>query len=388
MKVLFLTDSLSDLDGVGRYSMRLIRALEVERADLEVHVLLARKHRPTSDQVPDHWKVQVALPPDYFYYMTPARYWFWRIWGTLRTLWAGRDADLIHAIKDFPHSQLATDAGRILRKPVVATAHGTYTIQPLIAERHRDRARKTALAVDRIIAVSAYTRRLLCQHMEGTGFDENKVSVVHNCVAADRYVDSPAIGPRPWHGGPFSLAIGEIKERKGHHLWLEAWIRMSTEFPDWKHFVVGRLSGDEYQTRLEGLVRAAGLQDRVFFLGNVSEAEKIDLLQRAEIFVHTPVTAADGGFEGFGIVYLEASAAGTACLGTNDSGAEDAVLDGRTGLLVDQSVPAITDALRRLMGDDALRAQMGAAGREFARSMSWQKNAQKVLGLYSELWEE
>src|SRR5688572_15603214 len=48
MRVLYLTDSLSDLDGVGRYAVRLIHALEELEPGLQVEVLLARKHRPTS----------------------------------------------------------------------------------------------------------------------------------------------------------------------------------------------------------------------------------------------------------------------------------------------------------------------------------------------------
>ena len=64
MRVLFLTDSLSDLDGVGRYAMRLIAAMEAQTPGMEVHVLRSHKHRPTSSQVPAHWRVEGALPPD------------------------------------------------------------------------------------------------------------------------------------------------------------------------------------------------------------------------------------------------------------------------------------------------------------------------------------
>ena len=141
MRVLFLTDSLSDLDGVGRYAMRLVAAMEELEPELRVHVLLARKHRPTSSQVPPHWKVEVALPPDYFYYMSPARYAVWRAIGTLRAWRAARGADLVHAIKDYPHSHVALDAARLAGVPCVATAHGTYTIQPLLSPRHGRRAR-------------------------------------------------------------------------------------------------------------------------------------------------------------------------------------------------------------------------------------------------------
>ena len=102
------------------------------------------------------------------------------------------------------------------------------------------------------------------------------------------------------------------------------------------------------------------------------------------MFLHTPVTAADGGFEGFGIVYLEASACGTPCIGTLDCGAEDAIVDGETGLLVEQDVDSVASALERLLGDAELRARMGSAGRRHAGSQTWASNAARVAAIYAE----
>ena len=98
--------------------------------------------------------------------------------------------------------------------------------------------------------------------------------------------------------------------------------------------------------------------------------------------MHTPVNAADGGFEGFGIVYLEAAASGTPAVGTMDSGAEDAIVDGETGLLVAQQAGAVESGLALLLGDPELLARMGAAGRAEARRRSWDENAARVLALY------
>ena len=148
---------------------------------------------------------------------------------------------------------------------------------------------------------------------------------------------------------------------------------------------MGRLSGDDYEAQLRGIADDAGLGDRVHFLGNVTEDEKIDLQQRCEAFVHTPVTAADGGFEGFGIVYLEASACGKPVLGTLGCGAEDAIVDGETGFLVAPDADAVAQGLGRLADDAALRARLGAAGREHARANTWRENAAAVRRLYEEV---
>lgn len=383
MKVLYLTDSLSDLDGVGRYAMRLIGELERKEPGLEVEVLLARKHRPTSSQVPAHWKVRVALPPDYFFYMPPMRFAVWYAIGLWNSWRAARAADLVHAIKDFPHNMIAADAARLAGKPCIATAHGTYTIQPLLSPRHQKRARRTYARFARMISVSRYTLRRLREILGESGLE--RVVVVPNAVAAEHYLEPRALGPRPWHELAFTLGIGELKERKGHHLALEAWCRVARTRPELHHFIVGKRSQDAYERSLIAMTEAAGVAERVHFLGNISEDEKIDLLQRALIFVHTPVTASDGGFEGFGIVYLEASAAGTATIGTRDSGAEDAIEDGQSGLLVEQRPEAVEAAIRALLEDDALRERLGAGGRRRAQVNNWEANAQRVLEIYREV---
>ncbi len=392
MKVLFLTDSLSDLDGVGRYTMRLIAAMQEIEPSLEPVILLARKHRPTSKSIPKDWHVEVALPPDYFFYMSRMRFLVSRLQSVWRVWRHAKGATLIHAIKDYPHNLVGAQAAKLAGIPCVATAHGTYSVQPLLDNRHEARARKTYGAFAAMISVSNYTRRRLVGLLAAKdggpqrgGLDPKRIHVVPNCVDASHYVADRGLGHRPWHDVPYTLGIGEVKERKGHHLSLAAFLRVAPKYPDLHHFLVGRLSADVYEQDLRRMVADAGMQQRVHFLGNIEEDEKVDLLQRSEIFLHTPVTADDGGFEGFGIVYLEASAAGTACIGSQDCGAEDAIVDGKTGLLVEQTVDAVEAGLNRLMGDDALRSQMGSFGRTYAGEVTWAMNARSVLDIYGDI---
>jgi glycosyltransferase involved in cell wall biosynthesis len=378
-----LTDELADLDGVGRYAVRLIAALERGRPGLEVEILLARKHRPSSAEVPERWKVSVGLPPDYFFHMSRPRFWASLTGSSLRIARAARRADLVHAIKDYPHSLAGVLGAGFARRPCVATAHGTYSIQPLLSPRHEELARFTYRRLAGLVAVSRHTEERLTGILGPSR--PRRLVVIPNAVSAAHYAADPEIGPRPWHEHPFTLSIGEIKERKGHHLALEAWLRVAPAHPDLVHYVVGKGTGDEYEAALHSSIAAAGLTGRVRFLGNVSESEKIDLLRRARVFLHTPVTARDGGFEGFGIVYLEAAASGVPAIGTLGSGAEDALAGGRTGCLVAPRAEEVAAALERLLGDEALRARMGAAGLELARRSSWDDNARRVLALYDEV---
>ena len=388
MRVLFLTDSLSDLDGVGRYAVRLIAALEELRPGFEPRVLLGRKHRPTSSAVPPRWDVTVGLPPDYFYYMSPLRFAASLQLGVrsaVRKGRAGGGVDLVHAIKDFPHNLLALRVARKLGVPCIATAHGTYSVAPLLSERHSARARATYEELDGMVAVSSYTAGRMRALTETGGGRPRRMITVPNAVDAEHYREPRELGHRPWHDGPFVLSIGQLKERKGIHLALEAFCRVAPRFEGLQHFIVGKRSGDAYQQRLEAIASDAGLADRVHLLGNVSEDEKIDLLQRARVFLHTPVQAADGGFEGFGIVYLEAAAAGTPAIGTTGCGAEDAIVQGETGRLVEPAAEPVAAALAHLLTDGALGERMGAAARDHAARSSWQRNAREVLALYDEV---
>ena len=87
--------------------------------------------------------------------------------------------------------------------------------------------------------------------------------------------------------------------------------------------------------------------------------------------------------EGFGLVYLEAMAAGLPCIGSTDDAAVDVIEDGRTGLLVRQDdVTALAGAVSRLLSDEALRRRMGEAGRARQQSVfSYANFRDRTLGL-------
>jgi glycosyl transferase family 1 len=114
------------------------------------------------------------------------------------------------------------------------------------------------------------------------------------------------------------------------------------------------------------------------FLGKVSDAEKAQLYRTADVFV-SPAT----GGESFGIVLLEAMAAGAPIVASDIHGYKGVVRRGREALLVPPHDPKeLALALGRLLDDPALRAEMSAAGRDRAEAFSWPRVTAKVEDYY------
>ncbi|MFN0205432.1 MAG: glycosyltransferase family 4 protein [Planctomycetota bacterium] len=381
MRILALTDSLADTDGVGRYCIRLLGGIEKLRSNISIEIALARKHPGLSDAVPKSWRVKLCLPPDYYYYVSTARFYAYTAWALSQLIPAARRADVVHAIKDFPHCYLAHLAARAAGKPCVMTAHGTYAVLPLADPRHSARARNCYPQFKKILCVSEYTKKRITEKIQ-----VNNLEVIKNAVDASHYAPRPRLAGMPWSGARYTAGMGALKERKGHHLAIAGFLKIANAFPELKHFVVGMYQkGDPYFEAIREKIRNAGCEERVVFLGNIKENEKVDLLLGAEALVHTPVIAADGGFEGFGIVYLEAAASGVPSIGTKASGAEDAVVEGVTGYLVDINEDAVAAALSRILSDRPLRERLRNSCIAYAKEQTWEKNARRVLSIYDEI---
>jgi glycosyltransferase involved in cell wall biosynthesis len=113
---------------------------------------------------------------------------------------------------------------------------------------------------------------------------------------------------------------------------------------DFLYTVVG--DGDD-RKRIEALADSCGLSGRISFTGELSDADLMRRYAEADLFVLTS-TASPSDVEGFGIVYLEASAAGIPVLASRGGGAPEAVADGVSGILIPDASPAsIADGIRR-----------------------------------------
>jgi phosphatidylinositol alpha-1,6-mannosyltransferase len=136
---------------------------------------------------------------------------------------------------------------------------------------------------------------------------------------------------------------------------------------------------------VRGEIGRLGLVETVRLLGHVPEDVVMGWYAKADVFA-VPAMNDNGKFEGYGLVYLEASAAGLPVIGTTDNGAEDAIDDGVTGLLIPQNQVSeqLPGAILRLLRDPELAERMGAAGRIKAAGQTWDHVARRMLDVYNE----
>lgn len=183
---------------------------------------------------------------------------------------------------------------------------------------------------------------------------------------------------------PYILSVGALKYRKGFHLSIPAFALIAREFPDLKYFIIGD-QDMSYARRMRALAEELGVSERVIFLEKISDEELAKYYRFASLFVLTPVTF-PGALEGFGMVYLEAGASGKPVIGTLDSGAEAAIVDGFNGLLVPPEAEKIAEAMRKILNNEELASFLGDNGPKRAAEFDWTKiaalqvkNLQKVL---------
>ena len=130
---------------------------------------------------------------------------------------------------------------------------------------------------------------------------------------------------------------------------------------------------------LRSLARSLGIEHQIVFKGALGRSDVIRAYASADIFVLPSL------FEPFGIVLLEAMAAGLPVVASAVGGIVDVVADGTTGLLVPPGNPsALAAGLEHLIADSSSRARMGQEGRRRVLRYSWDLIVPKIVDVYRE----
>ena len=243
-------------------------------------------------------------------------------------------------------------------KFIYCASHGReLLLRPLpMFNTFYDSLRKKLLQkVDLHFPVSHYTGSLLSE----LGVSEASIKVVPNGVNLKRFrpieVDQKKV-ELGLTGKKVMLTVCRLVERKGIEVVLRALADIAKRIPEIIYLIAG--SGP-YRDRLQSLAAQLGVQKYVSFMGYVPDDMLNEVYNLCDVFVmpshHSPPEV-----EGFGLVFLEAGAAGKPSIGTLAGGIPDAIQEGKTGLLImPNDERGLAAEVTRLLTHEALTQQLG-----------------------------
>lgn len=273
----------------------------------------------------------------------------------LPRLLAGQRPDIAHLHFPYPPGEVSQWlVGRARRR--VLTYHSDVVRQKGLLRVYEPLLRHILRAVDRIIATSP-------QYVASSPYLSplrDKVTVIPLGIDVQRFQQPDAArvaAIRRHYGAPLLLFVGRLRYYKGVQFLLEA----LPQVRDARLLIVGTgPMAQPWQTQAQAL----GLADRVFFLGDIEDADLPAYYAAADLFV---LPACERS-EAFGVVQVEALASGTPIVSTElGTGTSYVNQDGVTGCVVPAGdTPALATALQSLLANPAHRAAMGAAARQRA----------------------
>jgi phosphatidylinositol alpha-mannosyltransferase len=223
------------------------------------------------------------------------------------------------------------------------------------------------------IAVSGAARHFINRYFPG------EYRIIPNGVDLERFAEA-----QPYEelrdGTLNVLFVGRFEERKGLTHLLKAYHRLRKRKVDGRLLVIGAGPKEREYRRFVGL---RGIRD-VEFLGRVSDEEKVRYFASADIYC-----APNTGQESFGIVLLEAMAAGVPIVASDIHGFKRVVERNEQGILVEPRNPrALAAGLYALARDPDLRQEMGDAGRRRAPEFSWDRVTERIVDYYYEVRDQ
>lgn len=278
----------------------------------------------------------------------------------------------------------------VARDYLLAALASRRSDAPLVLTRHLERPLKslhrwTLSGVARVIAVSeAVERALLAQKI----FSPEKIQRIPNGIDVERFerrtrsFDTQRFRRLSGINGRHVVGMaGELREHKGQEDFIRAAQMVAQEFADVDFVIAGEDQSPrkEYRAYLERLTAQLDLQARVHFTGWLDDVAM--LLPALDVFV------SPSRVEPFGLVMVEAMAAGVPVVATATGGAREIVLDGVTGKIVAVGdTQALSQAIGSLLKAEGERRRMGESGRARAREhFSLERMVAETEALYREV---
>jgi mannosyltransferase len=225
---------------------------------------------------------------------------------------------------------------------------------------------------------------------EAASFVPNTTRVVPHGISLERFsppADKLTIWRRTGLPGKYGVGtFGRIRPDKGMDIFVEAMIRLLPEFPDYTAVIAGlcTLQYTSFQKQLEQKIAAAGLTERIIFLGVVDADTVADWYQNVLITVACP------RYEPFGLTPLEGMACGCAVVASDTGAFRTIVEEGKTGYVIPtDDVDALAGTLTLLMNDPLKTMGLGQRGRARVEAIfSVEEESKGISAVYQHAYSE
>jgi glycosyltransferase involved in cell wall biosynthesis len=277
--------------------------------------------------------------------------------------------DVLHCHGAYPPGYVGASFKVLTGCPLVIRPHGSDILEGEWIRKHRRldrRMRKSLAKADAVVAQSQDFASLIAT----CGVSAERIVRIPNGIPLSEAAPSSETRPEV----PYILAMGSLMAKKGFDVLIEAFARVSPQWPGVHLWLAG--DGVE-RPRYEARIKACTMEHRVRLLGQVSGSTKDRLLSECLFFV-TPSRR-----EPFANVNLEAMAAGKAILASAVGGNREVVQHGVNGLLVESENPqALADGIIMLLRAPEHTRQMGEASQRVVRDYDWDTTVDRYENLY------
>lgn len=246
--------------------------------------------------------------------------------------------------------------------------YNPYKYYPILGWIYALKRRYLLSKIDHFFPVSNYTAGVLIKF----GVDPDRITVVANGSDPELFkpINSDALKKDlDLENRKVILTVTRLVKRKGVDTVLRAISAIRDKFPNILYLIAGE--GPE-ETRLKKLTTKLNLQNQVKFIGRIDYKKLPEYYNAADMFIMASRTELPD-VEGYGIVFLEANACGKPVIGTNSGGVPDAIVHGKTGLIVPENNDLkLVEAISELLCNSEIATLMGVKGRErVINEMNW-----------------
>jgi len=344
--------------GIGVFTSEVLRALAA-RPDIQVSAFNTSPRGRGRDWLPPDVGDGVHEVPG----RMPTRgvRWLWDSLSVPRLEWLAGEADVVHGpnYRVPPTSRAA---------PVVSVHDVSFEHGPPIGSRAGRAHRRSVRAAVRAGAWIHTDSEFVAAEVRDIYPIEP-----HRVVTVPLGVRLPEAGPHPAPGSPYVLALGAADGRKGLTTLVTAFDSLASTNRDLRLIHAG--PGGSASGDLADAVDRSPHRDRILRLGWVDDGARAALLAQAAAVAYPSL------YEGFGLVVLEAMAAGRPVVTTPVAAIPEAA--GDAALYVEAGdADAMAGGLQRALDDQELSTQLGARGRARAAGFTWERTADGLIDIY------